>query len=70
MKKNMGNLDRAIRVSIALIVVALVVFNIVEGVLAILLMVLAGIFVVTSAVSFCPLYTLFGFSTCPVKTEK
>ncbi|WP_420603197.1 YgaP family membrane protein [Flagellimonas sp.] len=67
MKKNMGNLDRTIRIVVALIVSALYYFNIVEGTLAYILLALAGIFVLTSFISFCPLYTIFGVSTCKVK---
>lgn len=64
MKKNMGKADRIIRLIVAAIVVALYFMNIVTGPLGIILMVLAGIFVLTSLVSFCPLYVLFGVKTC------
>lgn len=67
MKKNMGNLDRIIRVLIAVAVAALYFANIISGTVAIVLGVLAIVFVATSLVSFCPLYTLFGLSTCPAK---
>ncbi|TXN37385.1 DUF2892 domain-containing protein [Flagellimonas hymeniacidonis] len=59
MKKNMSGLDRVLRLFIAAIVVALYYFNVVEGTLAYVLMALAGIFVLTSFVSFCPLYAIF-----------
>jgi len=65
MKKNMGSLDRVIRVVIAAVVGLLIVTGQLTGVLAIILGVLAVVFVATSVVSFCPLYTLFGISTCP-----
>jgi len=67
MKKNMGNTDRILRILIAAIVVALFLDNIVTGALAVTLLVLAGIFLVTSAIGFCPLYTLLGVSTCRKK---
>lgn len=67
MKKNMGGADRIIRILIAAIVVALYYFEVIDGTLGIILLILAGIFVLTSFVSFCPLYTLFGISTCSVK---
>lgn len=70
MKKNMGNADRIVRTLLAVLVVILYFTGVVPGTLGIVLMVLAGIFLLTSIVSFCPLYTLFGMSTCPVKTEK
>jgi len=67
MKKNMGGGDRTIRLLIAAIVVALYYFEIIQGTLAIILLVFAAIFVLTSFISFCPLYTIFGINTCNVK---
>ncbi|MDC6406217.1 MULTISPECIES: YgaP family membrane protein [Maribacter] len=67
MKKNMGSADKTIRIIIALAVFALYYFNVIGGTLAYVLMALAAIFVLTSLVSFCPLYTLFGISTCKTK---
>jgi len=69
MKKNMGNLDRIIRIIIAAVVGYLYFTGVVTGTLGIVLLVLAGVFVLTSIVSFCPLYTLVGLSTCPTKTQ-
>ena len=67
----MGIADRLVRVLIAAIVAVLYFTGLVSGTLGIVLLVLAGVFVATSLVSFCPLYTLFGLSTCPVsKTDK
>lgn len=65
MKRNMGNLDRGIRLAIAAIVAVLIVTGTVSGALAIVLGVLAAVFVLTSAIGFCPLYAPFGISTCP-----
>jgi len=70
MKKNMGSADRIIRVIIAAIVAVLYFTGIVSGTLGIVLLVLAGIFVLTSFISFCPLYAPFGISTCRVKEKK
>ena len=67
MKKNMGNTDRIIRIILAAIVAVLYFTNIITGTLGIILLVLAGVFVVTSFVSFCPLYALVGLNTCPAK---
>ena len=67
MKKNMGNADRIIRVIIAVIIAALYFTNIITGTLGIVLLALAGIFVLTSLFSFCPLYAPFGLSTCKTK---
>lgn len=63
MKKNMGTADRAIRVIIALIVAGLYAAGTITGTLAIVLLVFAVVFLLTSFVSFCPLYTIFGLST-------
>jgi uncharacterized membrane protein len=70
MKKNMGIADRIIRLVIAAVVGVLFFMGIIPGVLGIVLLVLAGIFVLTSFVSFCPLYAPFGLSTCSVKESK
>ncbi|WP_097044617.1 YgaP family membrane protein [Flagellimonas pacifica] len=67
MKKNMGGLDRMVRTIIAVIVFALYYLDVIEETLAYILLGLSGIFVLTSFISFCPLYTLFGMNTCKVK---
>lgn len=69
MKKNMGSADRIIRFILAAVVAALYFTNVITGTLAIVLMVIAGIFVLTSFISFCPLYALVGLNTCPVKKK-
>jgi uncharacterized RDD family membrane protein YckC len=70
MKKNMGTADRIIRVIIAAIIVILYFTNVISGTLGIVLMVLAGIFLLTSLFSFCPLYTPFRLRTRPAKETK
>jgi hypothetical protein len=70
MKKNMGTADRIIRVIIAAIVAVLYFTGTITGTLGIILLVLAGVFVLTSLISFCPLYAPFGLSTCRVKEKK
>ncbi|WP_273565814.1 YgaP family membrane protein [Maribacter halichondriae] len=67
MKKNMGNTDRIIRFIIAAIVGVLYFTGTLTGTLGIVLLVLAGVFLLTSFISFCPLYAPFGISTCPMK---
>lgn len=64
MKKNMGTADKVIRVLVALVIAVLVYAEVLTGTLAIVLLVLAGIFVLTSLLGFCPLYLPFGISTC------
>ncbi len=67
MKKNMGNTDRLIRILLAALVAVLYCTNTITGTLVIILLVIAGIFVFTSFISFCTAYSLFGFNTCPTK---
>lgn len=67
MKRNMGISDRAIRVTIALLILVLIYSGTLSGAWAIVLGTLGGIFVLTSIMGFCPLYILFGVNTCPAK---
>ena len=63
MKQNMGTTDKMIRVIIALIVGVLYYTDIISGTLATVLSALAIIFLLTSLISFCPLYLPFGIKT-------
>jgi hypothetical protein len=63
MKKNMGSIDKAIRLLIALLIVILAFTHVITGTLAIVLIILAAVFVLTSLISFCPLYWPFGINT-------
>ncbi|WKK81816.1 YgaP family membrane protein [Marivirga arenosa] len=63
MKANMGTADKAIRILLAITVGILYYFGVISGTLAIILGVLAIIFIATSFISFCPLYLPFGIST-------
>ena len=67
MKKNMGTADRIVRFIVAAVITILYFTNIISGTWGIVLVVLAGVFVLTSLVSFCPLYALVGLSTCAAK---
>jgi len=67
MKKNMGTADRVIRLIIAAIFAFLYFSNTVTGTVGIVLLVLGAVFTLTSLVSFCPLYTIFGIRTCPAE---
>lgn len=69
MKKNMGSADRMIRLLLAAIFAGLYFTDTVTGTFGIVLLVLAGVFVLTSLVSFCPLYPLLGINTCKVKSK-
>ena len=63
MNKNMGTIDKTIRILVAVVVVVLYFTHVISGVLAIILLALSAIFVVTSLISFCPLYLPLGLST-------
>lgn len=67
MKKNMGSADKIIRVIIAIIFSVLYFTQTVTGTLGIILLVVGGIFLLTSVISFCPLYVPFGINTCKKK---
>ncbi len=67
MKKNMGNVDRIIRILLAGLFAYLYFGGVVTGTLGLVLVILGAVFVLTSLVSFCPLYSLIGLNTCPVK---
>ncbi|MGA1227032.1 MAG: YgaP family membrane protein [Tamlana sp.] len=63
----MGSTDKVVRILIAVVIAILYWQGIIAGTLAYVLLSLAAIFVLTSLVSFCPLYTLVGLNTCKVK---
>jgi hypothetical protein len=67
MKPNMGSADRIVRVLLAVVFSILYFTGTVTGTFGVVLLVLGGVFLLTSVVSFCPLYAPFGISTCPVK---
>ena len=69
MKNNMGLTDRVVRVIIAAIIGILYFSGILSGTLGIVLMVIAGVFVLTSLMGFCPLYAPFGLNTCAFKKQ-
>lgn len=64
MKKNMGDMDRTVRIILALAIGGFTFAGVLHGVLALILLVLAVVLVLTSFVSFCPLYAILGISTC------
>ncbi|NNK75337.1 MAG: DUF2892 domain-containing protein [Maribacter sp.] len=67
MKKNMGRLDKVIRLILALVAGLLVYFEFVDGALAYILLTITGVFVITSLIGFCPLYGVFGINSCQTK---
>jgi hypothetical protein len=63
MKKNIGTIDKVIRILVAAVVAVLYFTNIISGTVAIILLIVSTIFILTSLISFCPLYLPFGLST-------
>ncbi|MFA4909759.1 MAG: hypothetical protein COW04_11315 [Deltaproteobacteria bacterium CG12_big_fil_rev_8_21_14_0_65_43_10] len=63
MKKNMGMVDRVVRLVLAIAVLILYLTGVISGLVALILGVFALIFVVTSLIGSCPLYSFFKFST-------
>jgi hypothetical protein len=64
MKANVGTVDKIIRIALAVLVAILYFTNVISGTLGIILLVLAGVFVLTSLISFCPIWAIFGVNTC------
>ena len=63
MKKNMGTIDRIIRILLAIVVIVLYLNGIIMGVAAIVLGSVAFVFIVTSLIGYCPLYAVCKIST-------
>ena len=59
----MGTVDKVVRILVAIVIVGLYFANLISGTIAIILLILAGVFILTSFMSFCPLYLPFGLST-------
>lgn len=63
MKPNMGTLDKVVRILAAVVIVFLYATHHISNTAAIILLIFAGVFILTSFISFCPLYLPFGIST-------
>lgn len=63
MKQNMGKIDKIVRIIIAAVIAILFFTNQISGTLGIVLLVFAIVLLLTSFISFCPLYLPFGIST-------
>ena len=70
MKTNESSIDRLIRVGIAVVAVIVAIFVGPASVVGIVLFVVAVVMLVTADVGVCPLYRLFGISTCPVQRDE
>ena len=67
MKANMGSLDKAIRIIIAIAFAMLYITKTIEGTAGVILLAVGSVFLLTSIVSFCPLYSILGLNTCSKK---
>ena len=67
MKKNMGSIDRIVRILLAIVIAVLYFTNVITGTIGIILLILAAVFALTSFISFCPLYVPFRINTRPKK---
>lgn len=63
MKKNMGLIDKVIRTLVAIVLIALYFTNVISGTVAIILLIFAGVFILTSLLGYCPLYLPLGLNT-------
>ena len=70
MKTNMGSVDRIIRLLIAVAFGLMYFTNFATGVTGTILLIIAIVFVLTSAIGFCPLYAPLGINTCTLKEKK
>ena len=59
----MGTIDKALRILAAIIIAVLYFTHVITGVLAIILLVFAAAFILTSLMSICPIYPLLGINT-------
>lgn len=64
MKRNVGSIDKILRVLLALLFGTLYFTGMITGILGLILLVLGGIFMITGFISFCPIYAIFGINSC------
>lgn len=69
MKANVGTIDKAARILVAMVIIGLYSGDVITGTLSIVLLVLAAVFILTSVVGFCPLYLPLGINTCKKKKK-
>jgi hypothetical protein len=69
MKKNMGTTDKIIRIFLAVVLATIFFTKTITGTWGYIALALAGVFLLTSLVSFCPLYTVLGINTCERKSS-
>lgn len=70
MKPNVGTTDKIVRITAAIIFAILFFTGVVQGTVGMVLLILGGIFLATSLISFCPIYAIVGMNTCKVKAKE
>jgi len=68
MKKNVGSTDKVISIILAVIGVVLFLTNVASGTLGYIVLAISAILVITSIISFCPIYIPFGINTAKKKS--
>jgi hypothetical protein len=63
MKKNIGNIDKALRIIFSALFVALYLTGVIDGILGIVILAIAAMFLVTAVIGICPLYSVLGWNT-------
>lgn len=69
MKRNMSKTDGLIRLLVAFAILVIYFLGGISGTLALVLLAIAVIFTITSFISFCPIYAIFGIQTCKVNKD-
>jgi hypothetical protein len=69
MKKNIGNIDRIVRIILAVVFAALYFMQVITGTIGLVLLIAGGVLLATALVDFCPLYKIFGINTIPPEEE-
>ncbi len=68
MKKNMGKVDRAVRALVAAVLIVLYAAGAIQGTFGLIAIAVAAAFLLTSFISFCPLYRPLGITTLRKRT--
>jgi hypothetical protein len=63
MKSNMGTLDKGIRILLAMIIAGAYYNEEISGTTAVVLLAIAAIFILSSFLNYCPIYSIFKIST-------
>jgi len=69
MKTNVRNIDKVVRILAAIVIAVLYFTHIISGTLALLLLLVVGIFLLTSLLGFCPIYWITGLSSKPKQAD-